>query len=205
MGFGFLCISAMPATALESYFINQEVRADNVEMFPKWMSMLAHYDAESHTLDTICGSDQYDTCKLKTWSQYIESLRGKPRLEQMDAINSYINQYPYIEDIVNWGVDDYWATVYEFQRKSGDCEDYAIAKWTSLRALGVPNDDMRIEIVQDLSLGGIIHAVLVVYVADKMYVLDNQIKRVTLASDIYHYKPIYSINETHWWQHIITQ
>ena len=132
-------------------------------------------------------------------------LRGKSRAEQMDSVNRYVNRYPYIEDIVNWGVEDYWATVYEFQRKSGDCEDYAIAKFTSLRALGVPNDDMRIEIVQDLNLGGILHAVLIVFDQGKVYVLDNQIKQVMLAVDIYHYKPIYSINETHWWRHILPE
>jgi len=67
----------------------------------------------------------------------------------------------------------------------------------------VPTDDMRIEIVQDLNLGGIIHAILIVFEDGKVYVLDNQIKQVMLAVDIYHYKPIYSINEKHWWRHIL--
>jgi len=193
------------AVALQSYFINNEVKADNIDMFPKWMDMLNRYDNESHTLDDVCGKDRFSTCKLKEWKEFVEGLRGKPRLEQMAQINAFANKYPYIEDIVNWGLEDYWATVYEFQRKSGDCEDYAIAKWTSLRALGVPADDMRIEIVQDLNLGGVIHAILIVFADGQVYVLDNQIKQVMLAVNIYHYKPIYSINENHWWRHLMIQ
>jgi len=191
--------------ALQSYFINNEVRADNIEMFPKWMGMLSRYDVESRMLDDVCNEDPYSPCKLKEWGKTMETLLGKPRLEQMDTVNRFVNQYPYIEDIVNWGVEDYWANVYEFQRKSGDCEDYAIAKFMSLRALGVPNEDMRIAVVQDLNLGGILHAVLIVFNEGQVYVLDNQIKQVMLATDIYHYKPIYSINETHWWRHIMIQ
>ncbi len=200
-----LCFFSQPAEALQSYFINNEIEANNIEMFPKWTEMLGHYNTESHQLDGVCGKQQYSTCKLKEWKEFVEGLRGKPRLAQMNAINRFVNKYPYIEDIVNWGVEDYWADVYEFQRKSGDCEDYAIAKFMSLRALGVPDDDMRIEVVQDLNLGGILHAVLIVFVDDDVYVLDNQIKQVVKAVDIYHYKPIYSINEEHWWQHIMIQ
>lgn len=194
-------VYANNANAIQSYFINNEVESDNIEMFPKWVEMLAHYDYESHSFDKACGKAQYNTCKLSQWKEFMESLRGKPRLEQMDAVNRFVNAYPYVEDIVNWGMEDYWATIYEFQRKSGDCEDYAIAKFTSLRALGIPNDDMRIDVVQDLNLDGILHAVLIVFTNGKMYILDNQIKQLMLATDIYHYKPVYSINETHWWRH----
>ena len=163
--------------------------------------MLSRYNAESHTLDNICGSEQYSTCKLKEWKDFLESQRNQPILQQLDAVNRYLNKYPYIDDIVNWGFDNYWETPYEFQRRSGNCKDYAIAKFISLRALGVPNDIMRVEVVRDLNLGGVIHAVLVVSSDDKAYMLDNQIKQVVQTTKIYHYVPIYSINEQHWWQH----
>ena len=75
----------------------------------------------------------------------------------------------------------------------------------SLRALGVEGDVLRVAVVQDLNLGGIIHAVLVVYIGSTAYILDNQIKQVMLATKIYHYVPIYSINEKHWWQQFPTR
>ena len=48
-----------PAAALQSYFINNEVRSDNIELFHKWTGMLGNYHAESHTLDGACGKTQY--------------------------------------------------------------------------------------------------------------------------------------------------
>jgi predicted transglutaminase-like cysteine proteinase len=202
-----LSVSGSPqeAGAFQSYFINKEVKSDNIEMFTKWTDVLARYDEKARSLEDICDKDKYNTCKLKEWKKGLEKLRGKPLIEQIDGVNRLVNSYPYIEDIVNWGLGDYWETPYEFQSRNGDCEDYAIAKFMSLRALGVSNDLMRVEVVQDLNLGGVIHAILIVFVEDEVYVLDNQIKQTMLAVDIYHYKPIYSINEAHWWRHTMLQ
>jgi predicted transglutaminase-like cysteine proteinase len=190
-------------TTIHSYFINREVKADNIRMFPRWVNMLGRYQSESHKLNDICGDELYSACKLKDWKDFLISLRGLPLAQQLDAVNRFINKYPYIDDIVNWGIDNYWETPYEFQLKSGNCKDYAIAKFMSLRALGIPNDALRVEVVQDLNLGGVIHAVLVVFVDEKSYMLDSQIKQVITTDKVYHYVPIYSINEQHWWQHFM--
>lgn len=207
MLFAIAALLALPqrAQAFQSYFINREVQSDNISMFTKWTDVLARYDEKAKSFEDACDGHQYSTCKLRGWQQSLEKLRGRPLKEQIDGVNRLVNSYPYIEDIVNWGITDYWETPYEFQERNGDCEDYAFAKFVSLRALGVPNDKLRMEIVQDLNLGGVIHAILIVFVDDKVYVLDNQIKQVMLAVDIYHYKPIYSINEKHWWRHIMIE
>jgi predicted transglutaminase-like cysteine proteinase len=66
-------------------------------------------------------------------------------------------------------------------------------------------DILRVVVVQDLNLGGIIHAVLIVFIGKDAYILDNQIKQVVPALKIYHYVPIYAINEDHWWKYSIQQ
>lgn len=200
-----LLAGAGEAQAFRSYFINEEVRSDDITLFPKWMDVLRRYEESSRRLDEACDDSRYSPCRLGGWRDAMQKLQGKSLMEQVDGVNRFVNAYPYIEDIINWGLEDYWETPYEFQLQNGDCEDYAISKYMSLRALGVPEEKMRIEIVQDLNLGGIIHAVLIVFVGEEVYVLDNQIKQTMRAVDIYHYKPIYSINETHWWRHIVPQ
>src|SRR5690606_24630750 len=100
----------------------------------------------------------------------------------------------------NWGVEDYWATPLQFFRKNGDCEDYAIAKFMSLRALGWDNEALRIVVVNDMNLR-VQHAVLVVFLEDGAYVLDNQSPSVMRQDRIRHYRPVYSVNETSWWVH----
>lgn len=207
MLFATAALAALPleARAFQSYFINKEIQSDNISMFTKWTDVLARYGEKAKSFEDACDDEPYSPCKLRGWQQGLEKLRGKPLKDQIDGVNRLVNSYPYIEDIVNWGMTDYWETPYEFQDRNGDCEDYAFAKFVSLRALGVSNDKLRMEIVQDLNLGGVIHAILIVFVEDKVYVLDNQIKQVMLAVDIYHYKPIYSINEKHWWRHIMIE
>jgi len=203
---GMLAVFPHPAQAFQSYFINREVRAETLNLFPKWLDVLSRYKAESHTLDDICGSDDYTPCKLRAWKDFLTEQRGKSLSDQVEAVNRFVNKYPFVDDIVTWGIGDYWATPYEVQRvKAADCEDYSVAKFMSLRALGVSDEVMRVTIVKDLNLGGIIHAVLVIKMDDQSYVLDNQIKQVLLATKIYHYLPIYGINEHAWWQYFMPQ
>ena len=48
----------------------------------------------------------------------------------------------YLEDLANYGLPDYWATPLQFLDRDGDCEDYAIAKFVSLRELGFAADEL---------------------------------------------------------------
>jgi predicted transglutaminase-like cysteine proteinase len=102
--------------------------------------------------------------------------------------------------MANWRELDYWATPLEFLARSGDCEDFAIAKYQVLRALGVPIDDMRIVIVNDRARRAT-HAVLAVYVDGRPLILDNLRNDVVAADLIGDYEPVYSINEQGWWLH----
>ena len=98
------------------------------------------------------------------------------------------------------GAKDYWATPSELFARGGDCEDYAIAKFFALRSLGFDNKNLRLVVLQDLEKG-IAHAVLIVHFGHQDLILDNQLTSTVPADQIRHYKPIYSINENHWWLH----
>ncbi|MBM3582838.1 MAG: hypothetical protein FJX37_12840 [Alphaproteobacteria bacterium] len=83
----------------------------------------------------------------------------------------------------------------------GDCEDYAIAKYVALKMLGFSMDETRVVAVKDLNLK-VGHAILVVFVDGKAWVLDNQIPQGIEAAKIRHYDPVFSINEKYWWRHM---
>ena len=127
-------------------------------------------------------------------------MRGLPLESQVRRVNDLMNSVQYISDKRNWGRSDYWATPVEFITRGGDCEDFAIAKYAALRALGVPDSKMRVLILKDMQKN-IPHAVLIVYTNEGPMILDNQIKTVRADNSIHHYKPIYSINRTSWWLH----
>jgi predicted transglutaminase-like cysteine proteinase len=170
-----------------------ELFSAKTQRFPKWLDMLDRFQDGKK----LCESS---TCTTKGWKEFIAELQGKDEMTQLKEVNSAFNAHRYVLDIDNWGIEDYWATPYQFLKKNGDCEDYAIAKYFSLKALGIPVEDMRVVALQDLNLN-LGHAVLVVYVGDEPMLLDNQIASVVPANSIHHYNPVFSINETGWWLH----
>lgn len=144
------------------------------------------------------------SCRYRDWLQFLDTLRELSRSNQLAAVNGYVNARPYVADEKNWKMQDYWATPGEFFARSGDCEDFAIAKFFSLKHLGWRDDELRIAAVKDVKLGTG-HAVLVVFHAGRTWLLDNQLARVTDLATIRHYQPVYSINESHWWVHRPTE
>jgi predicted transglutaminase-like cysteine proteinase len=171
-----------------------------LQPFQKWNDMLERQVNERSLYDGPCNARRFNRCHLQEWRALLAGLAGKDRMSQLAAVNEFMNRAPYIEDMPNWGVPDYWATPLQFLTKDGDCEDYAIAKFVSLRTLGFSNDELRIAVVDDANLQQP-HAVLVVYVDGQALVLDNQIPQIVPSSVIKHYRPIYSINEDTWWLH----
>ena len=63
---------------------------------------------------------------------------------KLNVVNTWVNKVKYDSDMHIYGLSDYWATLYEFVGKDrGDCEDYVIAKYYILKALGVDPHKMK--------------------------------------------------------------
>jgi predicted transglutaminase-like cysteine proteinase len=179
-------------------FGTSEVRSDQLAPFTHWTGMIERMRATPEPFADAC--ETAAACHLKAWNAFLQSVKGLDRRAQLDQVNGFLNKFPYTDDIVNWGQRNYWETPLEFLGKSGDCKDYAITKYMSLRFLGWPVDELRVVVVRDVNLNAD-HAVLAVYLDDQILVLDNQIGAVTNADSIHHYRPYYSINEQYWWFH----
>ena len=83
--------------------------------------------------------------RLSEWREVVSRCTSIPEAEKLRRINRFINRIPSMDDQTLWGQRDYWATPVEFLvRNGGDCEDYALAKYFSLKAAGVPTDKLRI-------------------------------------------------------------
>ncbi len=199
----FLIVAIAPTAApaqVRSYFEMRENFSADVNPFPKWTGMQGRYAAEMRLNDEDCGLSRFHPCEAKEWKKLTQRWNATPFREMIEAVNDFGNSHPYTPDTINWGIEDYWEAPYEFLSISGDCEDYAIIKYYSLRAAGIPASRLRIIVLQDFNLGGVIHAVLGVYDNEgRLYILDNQIRQVMPALRIFHYKPIYGINEEGWW------
>lgn len=162
---------------------------------PAWLQLLAR-----NLQEPVFQPDRAFNNKT-TWAQLRDGAAGKKGLALLRHVNTFWNAWPYREDIHNWGQQDYWEIPAEFLKKSGDCEDYAIIKYFTLRELGIPPQHMRIVVVRD-TLRRLAHAVLVVYLDKDAYVLDNLSRAVLSHTRLRHYAPQYSVNESGRWAHL---
>jgi predicted transglutaminase-like cysteine proteinase len=122
--------------------------------------------------------------------------------EKIARVNQFFNGLRFIPDDEHWQQVDYWATPLEFiASNGGDCEDFAIAKFFTLKALGVDGERMRLAYVKALELNQA-HMVLVYYPApDKEpLVLDNLVNDILPASQRKDLQPVYSFNAEGLWQ-----
>jgi predicted transglutaminase-like cysteine proteinase len=193
--------SVAAAEAAPSFFNSKEIPSTNLKPFKKWNEALNRFSKEkAEKVTGDCSSSKLNKCHYDGWMKYLKKQKGKDKLTLINEINGRMNKAKYVTDNNNWGEKDYWATPGEFMAKFGDCEDYAIIKYLSLRLLGFKADEVRVVAVKDLNLK-VGHAILVAFVDGKTYVLDNQIKQVVEAKTIRHYQPVFSISSKTWWRH----
>ncbi len=175
---------ARPAEHHAALFGTSEVRSADVSPFTKWTGILARLNDSNTRLPDA-----------------LQAYKNASESDKVEAVNAFFNKVRYIEDKNNWGSSDYWETPAEFTSRGGDCEDFAIAKYSALKSLGFSENQLRIAIVQD-TWKGLPHAILIVYTADGAKFLDNQYKTVKDAENFDRYRPVYSINRTGWWRHV---
>lgn len=74
---------------------------------------------------------------------------GSPALLDTYTVNRQWNSLGYIEDSVNYGVSDYWATPKEtIKSGGGDSEDLAIGKLFELVSKGVNEHSLRLVLLE---------------------------------------------------------
>jgi len=142
---------------------------------------------------------------VQDWEATLLRSRNLIEEDKLKSINEFFNRrLRYDEDIRIWGVADYWATPLEFMGKgAGDCEDFSLAKYFSLREIGVAPEKLRMIYVR-ARIGGPsstlsqAHMVLAYYPAPdaEPLILDNLISDIRPASRRTDLTPVYSFNTT---------
>ena len=199
-------IAWMPATGSASgfppLFDTVAYRSENLQALPQWQRVL---DEIARETPIYRGCDDPESpCAPRTllaWQSMIKSQRGNEALAQLRAVNSFVNRWRSRTDRENYQKIDYWASPLTFLNRSGDCEDYAIMKYVSLRELGFKAERLRLVVVRDL-LRNLAHAVLAVHVEDDVYILDNLFQAVLPQHRVSQYLPYYSVNEKARFSHL---
>lgn len=143
------------------------------------------------------------TQRFAAWRELVVSTAANAEPERLKRVNDFFNrQLSFGDDQVIWGQADYWATPIEsLGRGAGDCEDFAIAKYFTLRMLGVESAKLRLIYVRART--GVVdsaptqaHMVLAFYAQPdaEPLVLDNLIGDIRSASRRPDLSPVFSFN-----------
>ena len=146
--------------------------------------------------------------QVSEWVRMLGEVSVLPPEQQLERTNTFFNrQLRFEDDLEIWKIKDYWATPIEsLSRRAGDCEDFAIAKYVTLRLLGIPDDKLRLIYVR-AQIGGSssrvsqAHMVLGYFetpTADPL-VLDNLTGEVRPATRRPDLTPVFSFNSAGLW------
>ena len=143
----------------------------------------------------------YARQRILYWRNLINSNQDIDEALKLQIANDFINQLEFINDIDLWGQEDYWATPLQMlSSNAGDCEDFSITKYFTLREMGIPAERMRLTYVKALKLNQA-HMVLTYYPtpdADPL-ILDNLVDDIRRSSDRKDLLPVYSFNGNSLW------
>ncbi|MDI5984057.1 transglutaminase-like cysteine peptidase [Halomonas sp. M4R5S39] len=143
---------------------------------------------------------------LEEWFALLDRLAGAELNTQLRDVNDFFNRRVlWVDDIDIWGREDFWATPLETMGQGrGDCEDYSIAKYVTLKQLGVPGARLRMIYVRARIGRSRItqaHMVLGYYAtpAAEPLLLDNLVPSITPASQRTDLDPLFSFNSSGLW------
>lgn len=177
-----------------------------------WVTLVAG-GADLFTLDSVVQTVQQRYggnagAAAKDWHSALKVFASGSEEQKLKDVNEYFNRrIRFDSDQSVWGQNDYWATPMESLSKGvGDCEDYAIAKYFSLKFIGVPAAKMRITYVK-ARIGGPsstitqAHMVLTYFETPdaEPVVLDNLLSEIRPASRRADLQPVFSFNTDGVW------
>ena len=145
---------------------------------------------------------------ISEWRQLLTGAEESSEKEQLLMVNDFFNRRVLFDsDAAIWGQHDYWATPLEtLGHGRGDCEDFTIAKYVTLKLLGVAGEKLRLTYAK-ARIGGMYsqitqaHMVLAYYptpTADPL-ILDNlatDILPASLRRDLF---PVFSFSSENLW------
>jgi len=143
--------------------------------------------------------------RLGGWRELLAAPKnralGEP--EKLRLVNDFIHETPFFCDPVMWCAEDFWAKPAEFlANDGGDCEDFSIAKFFTLKSIGVAEEKLRIvyAVYQRGTFTGA-HMVLAYYPTPEAepLILDNINQSVQPASNRPDLIPVFSFNSQGLW------
>jgi predicted transglutaminase-like cysteine proteinase len=144
---------------------------------------------------------------VESWLKLVKTMSEFGAKGQIAGINNFINAQENVAPIAAYGKANKWATPARYFSCEDHSENYAIAKYLSLRLLGFHSERLRVVWIrskgrnsQSSQLSQ--HVVLMVKLADQTFVLDSRLNNITTDDMLHKEQPICSLNgsqfSVHW-------
>ncbi|CAM4468741.1 transglutaminase-like cysteine peptidase [Shewanella livingstonensis] len=186
----------------------------SIDKYRHWLAMSVVFSAVciANITESLFTTDffnlveqRYGSDRVEDFSDWRDTINEGITLTDYDKLN-LANQFAnrrirFVSDSDHWHKSDYWATPLEsLGTKGGDCEDFAIFKYFTLKAMGVDESKMRLMYVRALLINEP-HMVLIYFEDPKAMplVLDNLKTRILPANQRRDLKPVYSFNGQGLW------
>jgi predicted transglutaminase-like cysteine proteinase len=198
---GFNVVSDLPASVSVAPVTSEEpfglftFRAPEGLLWEKWSVVEAKMRAEAKLVEACRSDDRQCANASRKFIAFAESTGIADVRTRVETINRQINQaIRYVSDFEQHGVADLWSSPLEtLAAGTGDCEDYAIAKFAVLLDVGIPEKDLRVLLVRDMAVRQD-HAVLAVRVDGRWLVLDNRRSGLSETNDLPNFMPLFAID-----------
>lgn len=146
--------------------------------------------------------------RVQQLQRQIPQWQALPEKEKLMRVNDFFNRLLQFEsDASLWKQADFWATPGEtLGLGAGDCEDFTIIKYFTLKMLGIPVQRLRLTYVR-ARIGGPLsnitqaHMVLTYYATPdaQPLVLDNLLNEIRPATRRPDLEPVFSFNSDGVW------
>ena len=184
--------SAEPPARLERTDVLPRVRAEAaLETVEKWRATLARIEEDRARVERCLDASGCRDLFAKPLADLVRRFSGLSGRRLLTAVNRHYNGFPYVPDRAAGRSSDMWLSPLVFLQRSGDCEDFAFAKYLTLRLLGVSETAMTILLLRNRS-DGRDHAVLVVWDGSRSIVLDN-LRELATLEDYGGYRPLLAL------------
>jgi len=162
----------------------------------KWNELQPRLRADDDAAAACRSNDAACSEAARRYLALVDSGRKHEGRVRLGWINRAVNMAVRpMSDWVQYGLSDFWASPLQtLANAAGDCEDYAIVKYTALRDVGVSSDDLRLLIVQD-NKRDIGHAVVAVRYEQRWLILDNRTMAILDIEDAPYYRPLYALDQ----------
>lgn len=174
---------------------------------PKLFGFYENFNWNNYLSNNKAPAHFYSNKHYKMWKEVVEKNKDQSEVKKVRAVERFFDRnFGFISDIKQHSKKDYWQTLQEtlFYEK-GDCEDFAIAKYITLRILGVSESSLKILYLKPYpsnisNLHPAPHMVLKYSNQDLEFILDNRPQRPSrFYRESYHF--LFEFNEKSLWKY----